>query len=165
VTQRGQVPGNPYGNAIAHARQQLQFGISTAAIEGQLSIKYPSLDQVDIRSALLAAQTARQLGRQLTAGQTSGGGLVGGVPINPGIPSAYQYIVNVTYGVYGGNELRTRTIVINTNALLTKEDLTTQSEQIVRDLDGSPQLNTDMSMIDWQVPPAYRIDAVYRRDV
>src|SRR5271167_2798388 len=111
MTQRGQSPGNVYGNAIAHAREQLQFGRSTSSIEGQLTRKYPSLQPIDIRSAVLAAANAIAA----AASQNSRGplGTTGrqNMPINGGIPSQYQYVVNVTYNVSGSSEVRTRTVI------------------------------------------------------
>src|SRR5271154_5794637 len=96
MTQRGQLPGNAYGNAIAHARQQLAFGQSANKIDGQLARKYPSLTTEDIRQALLTAQSAMRLAAKLQSGQIRDPRLIKSVPINPGIPSQYQYVVSVT---------------------------------------------------------------------
>lgn len=164
MTQRGQEPGYPYGNAIAHARQQLQFGQSVASIESQLARKYPSLNQLDIRSAIVAAMTARELGRQLTSGDTSSPPRSDEVPVNVGIPSAYQYVVNISFAVGGEDEYRTRTVVVNTPTLLSSSDLLQEAEDQARVADGLGELNTDGSMVDWTRTPYYRIDAVYRRN-
>lgn len=160
---RRQVPGNTYGLAIAHAREQLMFGKSVSAVESQLARKYPSLAPIDVRSAVLAAVNARALGAALTSGNTSQAGVAGAVPINPGIPADYQYVVNVTYQVGGSSELRTRTVVINTPALLDVSDIVAEAEQAARLADSQGELNTDGSSVDWSVQPAYTVEAVYRR--
>src|SRR5271166_6446427 len=123
MAQRGQVAGNIPGLAIAHAREQLQFGRSIPAIESQLASKYPSLQPIDVRSAVLAAVNAQAAGAAIQSVIGSGNPIAVNFPVNPGIPSQYQYIVTVNYQVGGSTERRSRTIVINSSTVLSGTDL------------------------------------------
>src|SRR5271166_3174658 len=137
MAQRGQVPGNVPGLAIAHAREQLQFGKSIPAIESQLASKYTSLDALDIRSAVLAAINARAAGAAIQSALGGQGVIAVNFAINPGIPSQYQYVVNVNYAVGGSAERRSRTIVVNSNNALTGAELQAGANAAARTADAA----------------------------